>query len=94
MLLQSGTLVGETAAANGVGDHVINRRMNMGDAMMLGRGRCREGDAENNCGGKRNFCLAQHFCLLVELRRQTPNGLAVANAGRDTENISVIPSSN
>jgi len=36
----------------------------MGDAMMmLGRGRCREGEAENNSGGKRNFCLAEHFCI-------------------------------
>jgi hypothetical protein len=52
-----------TAATNGVGDHVINRRINVGGAMMLGRGRCREGGDENNCGGKRNFCLAQHFCI-------------------------------
>src|SRR5215470_3454848 len=35
--------------------------MNMGDAMMLGRGRCREGDAENHCGGKRNLGIAEHF---------------------------------
>jgi hypothetical protein len=34
----------------------------MGDAMMmLHRGRCRKGDAENNCSGKRNFYLAEHF---------------------------------
>jgi hypothetical protein len=42
--------------------------MNMGDAMMMfGLGRCRESDAENSCSGKRNFCLAEHFNLLVEL---------------------------
>src|SRR6516164_2880937 len=35
--------------------------MNMGDAMMLGRGRCRKADAENHCGRKCNFCLAEHF---------------------------------
>jgi len=32
--------------------------MDMGDAMMLGGGQCREGGAENNRSGKRNFCLA------------------------------------
>ena len=59
---------GSAAATSGRGDHhVINRRMNIGDAMMLGRGRCREGDAKNNCSRKRNFCLAEHFYLLVEL---------------------------
>jgi hypothetical protein len=35
--------------------------MNMGDAMMLGRGRNREAGAENNRNAKRNFCLAGHF---------------------------------
>jgi hypothetical protein len=50
-----------TAATSGVGDHVISRRMNLRDAMMLGRGRCREGSAENNRSGKRNFCLVDHF---------------------------------
>jgi hypothetical protein len=52
-----------TGTTNADGNHVINRRMNTGDAMMLGRGRCREGGAQNNCGGKRNFYLAQHFCI-------------------------------
>jgi hypothetical protein len=32
----------------------------MGDAMMLGRGRSREGVAENDCDGNCKFCLAQH----------------------------------
>ena len=27
---------------------------------VLGRSQCREGGAENNCGGKRK-CLAEHF---------------------------------
>jgi hypothetical protein len=49
-----------TAATSGVGDRVINLRMNMGDTMMLGRGRCREDGAENNRSGKRNFCPAEH----------------------------------
>jgi hypothetical protein len=38
--------------------------MNMGDAMMLGRSRRREGGAENNCSGQHNFCLAEHFLSL------------------------------
>jgi hypothetical protein len=36
-------------------------RINMGNAMMLGRGRCRESGAENNRSGKRNFYFAEHF---------------------------------
>ena len=53
-----------TAVASSSGDHpIINPSMNMGDAMALGRGRCREYAAEHDCGGKRNFCLAQHFCI-------------------------------
>ena len=35
--------------------------INMGDAMMSGRGRCRKSGAENNRSGKRNFYLAEHF---------------------------------
>jgi hypothetical protein len=47
----------------GVGDHIINRRMSVGDAMLvLDRGQCREGGAENNCSGKRSyFYPAEHF---------------------------------
>jgi hypothetical protein len=50
-----------TGTTYGVGDHVINLGATVRDPMMLGRGRCREGGAENNRSGKRNFCLAQHF---------------------------------
>jgi hypothetical protein len=35
--------------------------MKMGNAMMLDRGRSREGGAENNRSEKRSFCLAEHF---------------------------------
>jgi hypothetical protein len=49
-----------TAATIGVGGYVINPRMNMGDVMILVGGRRREGCAENNCSGKRNFHLAEH----------------------------------
>jgi len=53
----------------GVGHHVINRPMNVGDAMMLlGRSQCREGGAENNCSGERKCCLAEHFLSPGELR--------------------------
>jgi hypothetical protein len=39
----------------------MDRRLTMGDAMMLGRGRCGQRTAKNNCSGKRNFYLARHF---------------------------------
>jgi hypothetical protein len=50
-----------TAAPAAPGDHVIKRRTGLAGAVMLGRGRCRKGGAENNRGGKRDFCLAEHF---------------------------------
>lgn len=63
------------------GVHVINRQMSKGDAMMLGRGRCREGGAEDNRSGKRNFCLAEHFSYLpIEFCN-----LAVAGQQDETE---------
>jgi hypothetical protein len=49
-----------TAATAGVGRHIINPRMNVVDAMMLGGGRCRERGAENNRSEKRYFHLAEH----------------------------------
>jgi hypothetical protein len=55
--------------------------MNMGDAMLLGRGRCREGVAEHDCGGKRNFYLAQHFLSPGRTSRHWP--LVAADTGRD-----------
>jgi hypothetical protein len=60
--LRSARLVSrQTLAGDDVRGHVIDRRMNMGDAMMLGRGRRCEGGAENNGNGKRNFHLAEYF---------------------------------
>ena len=50
-----------TAATAAPGRHVVKRRMSVGDAMMLGRGRCREGGTENNRSGKRQFCRPEHF---------------------------------
>ena len=54
-----------TDAPSGAGNHVINyRRMHVGDAMMMfGRGPGRECGDKNNCNGKRNFCLTEHFCI-------------------------------
>src|ERR1700720_638040 len=54
-----------TDAPSGAGNHVINyRRMHVGDAiMMFGRGPGRECGDKNNCNGKRNFCLAEHFFI-------------------------------
>jgi len=63
-----------TAATSSGGDPVINRRMDVADAMVLGRGPCRAGVAENDCDENCNCCLAQHFYLLVELRHFTPMG--------------------
>ena len=34
--------------------------------MVLGRGQCREGGAENNGNGKHKRCLAEHFFLPVD----------------------------
>ena len=48
----------------GVGDHVINRRMTVGDAMMvLGRGQCREGSADQQSAEKK-YSSDRHGALL------------------------------
>ena len=39
---------------------VIDWPMNMGDRMMLGRGRCRKGSAENDYDGEHNL-FSQHL---------------------------------
>jgi hypothetical protein len=49
---------------------IIGRRIGMAGAAMHGRGRCRDGGAENDCGGERDCCPARHFSYLrVELSR-------------------------
>jgi hypothetical protein len=40
---------------------IIGRRIGMAGAAMPGRGRCRDGGAENDCGGERDCRPAQHF---------------------------------
>jgi hypothetical protein len=53
--------------------------MNMGDAMMLGRGRCCEGTAENNSSGKRNYRLTAHLRISWLSRcGATRNGLVIS----------------
>lgn len=84
-----------TAATNGLRDHVINLRINAGDAMMLGGGRCREGGADNDRNGKRNFYLAEHF-RISRLSFATQPEIVwpqPANTGRDRKTASVVPMS-
>jgi hypothetical protein len=46
---------------------------------MHGRGRCRDGGAENDCGGERDCCPARHFGISgLSCRGVTPNRLATA----------------
>jgi hypothetical protein len=40
---------------------IIGRRIGIAGAAMHGRGRCRDGGAENDCGGQRDCCSARHF---------------------------------
>ena len=72
----------DAIAVTSSGDQpIINSSMNMGDAMLLGRGRCLEGVAEHDCGGKRNFYLARHFLSPGRTSRLWP--VVAANTGRD-----------
>ena len=56
---------------------IIGRRIGMAGATM--RGRCRDGGAENDCGGQRDCCPARH-CRISGLscRGLAPNRLATA----------------
>src|SRR4029077_307131 len=62
------TTGGRTAATNGLGNRVINCRMNMGDATMLARGRSWKGGAENKCRRKRDCCLAKYLSAVIHDR--------------------------
>jgi hypothetical protein len=64
--------------AGGTGEHVIDPRLKMGDAMKPGRGRRRDSGAENDRGGKRDFCLAEHFRISRLSFATNPKLLAVA----------------
>jgi hypothetical protein len=83
-----------TAATDGRRDHhvmnwltniVIDWPMNMRDRMMLGRGRCRKGSAENDCDGKHNP-FSQHLLSPASNEIGGPDPL--------TQDETAIPSSN
>jgi|GEM_PF-3681277 len=61
---------GATRITGGDGaPRIIGRRIGMAGAMMHGRGRCRDGGAENDCGGQRDCCPARHFRISGVSRR-------------------------
>ena len=71
---------GATRIADGDGaPGIIGRRIGIAGATMHGRGRCRDGGAENDCGGQRDCCPARH-CRISGLgcRGLMPDGLAAA----------------
>jgi hypothetical protein len=66
--------------------------INMGDAMMFGRGRCRESGAENNRSGKRNFYLAEHFRVSrLSFATQPENGWRYPANTVECKTTSVVP---
>jgi hypothetical protein len=76
---------GRRAIAGGDGATCITggdgapRRISIAGAAMHGRGRCRDGSAENDCGGQRDCCPARHFPISgLSCRGVTPNRLATA----------------
>jgi hypothetical protein len=40
---------------------IVGRRIGVAGALMHGRGRYRDGGAENDCGGERDCCPGRHF---------------------------------
>jgi hypothetical protein len=71
---------GATRTTGGDGARrIIGRRIGTAGAAMHGRGRCRDGGAENDCGGERDCCPARHFRLSgLSCRGLAPNWLAAA----------------
>jgi hypothetical protein len=62
---------------------IIGRRIGMAGAAMPSRGRCRDGGAENDCGGERDCRPARHFGISgLSCRGLMPNGLAAAAPSR------------
>ena len=68
---------GATCITGGDGARRIRgRRIGTAGAAMHGRGRCRDGGAENDCGGERDCCPARHFRISgLSCRGLTPSGL-------------------
>jgi hypothetical protein len=75
---------GATCITGGDGaPRIIGRRIGMAGAAMHGRGRCRQRGAENDCGGQRDCCPAQHYRISgLSCRGLTPNRLATAAPSR------------
>jgi len=71
---------GATCITGGDGaPRIIGRRIGIAGAAMHGRGRCRDGGAENDGGGQRDCCPARHFRISgLSSRGLMPNGLAAA----------------
>jgi hypothetical protein len=70
---------GDGATSITGGDGAPCRRIGIAGAAMHGRGRCRDGGAENDCGGQRDCCPARHFGISgLSCRGVTPNRLATA----------------
>ena len=71
---------GATCITGGDGaPRIIGRRIGIAGATMHGRGRCRDGGAENDCGGERDCCPARHFRISgLSCRGLAPNRLATA----------------
>ena len=71
---------GATCITGGDGARrIIGRRIGIAGATMHGRGRCRDGGAENDCGGERDCCPARHFRISgLSCRGLAPSGLTAA----------------
>jgi len=67
---------------------IIRRRIGIAGAAMHGRGRCRDGGAENDGGGQRDCCPARH-CRVSGLscRGLAPNRLATAAPSRHGDGV-------
>jgi hypothetical protein len=81
----SGTARGATGRRTAVGakTRIIGRRVGIAGAMIRGRGRCRQGGAENDCGGQRDCYPARHFRISgLSCRGLAPNRLATAALSR------------
>jgi hypothetical protein len=62
----------------GVRDHIINRRMSVGDAMVvLGRGQCREGSADQREQSAEKKYSSDHHVAPPESKGRSPHDLNV-----------------
>jgi hypothetical protein len=75
---------GATCITGGDGaPRIIGHRIGIAGAAVHSRGRCRDGGAENDCGGERDCCPARHFPISgLSCRGPMSNGLAAAALSR------------